>query len=155
MHPEPCRKSVLCSSRHTTTERRRIVLLRAPHVGDTPPQPSQCLEAHTPVETELSLGFQSGGWELQTASLPAHTNVRPAQERGPGWPWRRGAWSPGPSAPAHRPLTFQVGDHRLVFVLEFGKALGFLLLFHEIGGKFRYSVFQKLLFLRGRGRVRA
>lgn len=51
-------------------------------------------------------------------------------------------------------LTLQVGDHRLVFVLEFGKALGFLLLFHEVGGKLRYSVFQKLLLLRGQGWVR-
>lgn len=91
-HPEPPRKSVLCSSWHTTTERRRLVLSRAPHVGDTPPQPSQGLEAQAPVETELSLGFQSSGWELQTESLPAHTNVRPAQERGPGW----GGRGPGP-----------------------------------------------------------
>lgn len=46
-------------------------------------------------------------------------------------------------------FTLQVGDHRLMLVLEFGEALRFLLLFHEVGGELGYSVFQQLLLLGG------
>lgn len=45
-------------------------------------------------------------------------------------------------------LTFQVGDHGLMLVLELGQALGLLLLFHEVGSKFGYSVFQQFLLLQ-------
>lgn len=34
-----------------------------------------------------------------------------------------------------------------MLVLEFGQALGLLLLFHEVGSEFSYSVFQQLLLL--------
>lgn len=49
------------------------------------------------------------------------------------------------------PLTFQVGNHGLVLVLELGETLGLLLLLHEVGGELGNSVFQQLLFLGGRG----
>lgn len=54
------------------------------------------------------------------------------------------------SAPAHHPLTLQVSDHGLVFVLELGQALRFLFLFREVGGELSYPVFQQLLLLGAR-----
>lgn len=118
--------------------------------GNIRPQSSQRPEAQTPTGTRaVPEVFTAVVRGCKLRGCPHAVNKRPAQcscsrQRGPV-----GARSRGTAVPARCPLTFQVGDHRLVLVLQLGEALRFLLLFHEIGGKLGYSVFQKLLLLRG------
>ena len=75
----------------------------------------------------------------ETCLPPQLLAARPSSGGCPG--------NPKSNSPCVPPLTLQIGDHRLMLVLEFGEALRFLLLFHEVGGELGYSVFQQLLLL--------
>lgn len=86
----------------------------------------------------------------ERAGDPASTPA-PGSEAQAGPPSRGHSSDPESDRCCRHPLTLQVGDHRLVLVLELGQALRFLLLFREVGGELGYSVFQQLLLLEGEG----